>query len=61
MNIELELLRFELRLAKDLQCLSIKSYGRTAEALINIGKQVGGWEETSREMSFATPNRKSLA
>ena len=42
-NIDLEVLRFQIRLARDLKCLSINSYGTTAQKLVEIGKQVGGW------------------
>ena len=42
-NIELEILRFELRLAKDLKVLSVKSHGFAAESLQLIGSQIGGW------------------
>jgi hypothetical protein len=42
-NIDLELLRFELRFAKDQRCLAIRNYGILTERLIEIGRQVGGW------------------
>jgi len=42
-NIDLELLRFELRFAKDQRCLAIRNYGVLTERLIEIGRQVGGW------------------
>jgi hypothetical protein len=42
-NLELEILRFQLRLAKDLRALSISSHGHAAEQLRNVGAQVGGW------------------
>ena len=42
-NIELEILRFELRLAKDLNVLPVKSHGFAAESLQSIGSQIGGW------------------
>lgn len=42
-NLELEILRFQIRLAKDLQVLAIKSHGHAAECLQSIGAQVGGW------------------
>lgn len=42
-NIELEILRFQLRLAKDLKVLTIKSYGFGSKSLLEIGSQVGGW------------------
>lgn len=42
-NIELETLRFQLRMAKDLKVLPLKSQRYAAEVLQGIGQQVGGW------------------
>ena len=42
-NLRLEILRFQMRLAKDLQCLKVESYGFAAKAIDEIGKLVGGW------------------
>jgi hypothetical protein len=42
-NLVLEILRFQMRLAKDLQCLKVESYGFAAKAIDEIGKLVGGW------------------
>ena len=42
-NLTLEILRFQMRLAKDLQCLKVESYGFAAKAIDEIGKLVGGW------------------
>jgi len=42
-NLLLEILRFQMRLAKDLQCLKVQSYGFAARAIDEIGKLVGGW------------------
>jgi hypothetical protein len=47
-NLELELLRFQFRLAKDLKCLSLESYGYAARELNEIGKLVGGWIKASQ-------------
>jgi hypothetical protein len=46
-NLTLETLRFQMRLAKDLQCLAVKSYGFGAKAIDEIGKLVGGWLKSS--------------
>src|SRR3972149_3649299 len=40
-NIELEILRFQLRLAKDLRILTIKGYEYGAKQLLAIGTQAG--------------------
>lgn len=42
-NLELEVLRFQVRLAKDTRCLSLKGYGSLSERITNLGKQLGGW------------------
>jgi len=42
-NVELEVLRFQMRIAKDLRILPVKSHGYAAEAMLSIGSQVGGW------------------
>jgi len=42
-NIELEVLRFQLRLAKDLRVLPIRSHGFAARSMDSIGRQIGGW------------------
>jgi len=42
-NIELEILRFQIRMAKDLKVLAIKSHGYAAQIMQAIGSQVGGW------------------
>ena len=42
-NLQLEILRFQVRLAKDLQCLKLNSYAFASQALDEIGKLVGGW------------------
>ena len=42
-NRKLETLRFLLRLAKDMQCLQLQSYGFGTKAVDEIGRLVGGW------------------
>src|SRR4051794_13786765 len=42
-NLLLEILRFQMRLAKDLQCLKVDSYAFAAKAIDEIGRLVGGW------------------
>jgi hypothetical protein len=42
-NLLLEVLRFQIRLAKDLQCFKVESYGFASRAIDEIGKLVGGW------------------
>jgi hypothetical protein len=42
-NLRLEVLRFQVRLAKDLQCLRANSYEFGSKAVNEIGRMVGGW------------------
>ncbi|MGQ0628546.1 MAG: diversity-generating retroelement protein Avd [Phycisphaerales bacterium] len=42
-NVELEVLRFQMRLAADLRALPGKSQGFAAVTMQTIGAQVGGW------------------
>jgi len=61
-NLELELLRFQFRVVKDLKCLSIESYGSASRFVNEIGKLIGGWmrrvtggpHETSRQSVAGT-------
>jgi 23S rRNA-intervening sequence protein len=46
-NLMLEILRFQMWLAKDLQCLKVDSYGFAAKAIDEIGRLVGGWLKSS--------------
>ena len=42
-NLSLEILRFQVRLAKDLNCLKVASYEFAAVSIDEIGRMVGGW------------------
>ncbi len=42
-NAELEVLRFQIRLAKDLKALPVTSQGHAATLVAGVGAQVGGW------------------
>lgn len=46
-NLELEVFRFQLRMARDLKCFSLDSYGHAAGAVNEIGQMVGGWLRSS--------------
>ena len=48
-NVELELLRFQFRTVKDLQCLSVESYGSAARFVNEIGRLLGGWIKRSSQ------------
>ncbi len=42
-NLQLEIQRFQVRLAKDLQCLKLSSYEFASQAIEEIGRLIGGW------------------
>src|SRR5271166_1992143 len=42
-NLPMEVLRFQMRLAKDLQCLKVESYAFAVKSIDEIGRLVGGW------------------
>ena len=46
-NLDLEILRFQFRLARDLKCLALESFGFAARAVNEIGQMVGGWGKKS--------------
>jgi len=52
-NLALEVLRFQMRLAKDLQCLKINSYGIASKAIDEIGRLIGGWLSSRPEANDA--------
>ncbi len=43
MSVELDKLRFLIRLSKDLKMVNIKKYGIASEKINEIGKMLGGW------------------
>jgi hypothetical protein len=49
--------RYLLRLAKDLQLMSVDAYGFSAERLDEIGRMVGGWKRTAPKRILATDER----
>jgi hypothetical protein len=46
-NLELEVLRFEVRLARDVKALSFDRHEHAARLMQGIGAQVGGWLKSS--------------
>ena len=42
-NLRLEKLRYLIRLAKDLKCLSIREYEHASRLMLDLGNEVGGW------------------
>ena len=49
-NLQLEKLRYLVRLSKDLKLINLKSYEYSARSLVGIGTSIGGWlKYTQRE------------
>jgi four helix bundle protein len=48
-DIELEKLRFLIRLAKDLKMMSISKYGHHCECIDEIGRLLGGWLKSAEK------------
>lgn len=46
-NLELEILRFQVRLAKDLRAISVDSHGHATKLMLDIGSQIGGWTKSA--------------
>jgi len=42
-NLKLDVLRFMMRIAKDMKYISIKAYVFFCQSVLEIGKMVGGW------------------
>lgn len=49
LNMEIELLRYLTRLAKDRGALQVKQYEYAARAMEDIGRQVGGWMKSEKK------------
>ena len=46
-NLKLDLLRFMMRIAKDMKYVNISAYDFFCQSSIEIGKMVGGWLKVS--------------
>src|SRR5215831_14186066 len=57
-NLSLELLRIQMRLAKDLNCLRENSYAFASRAIEEIGRQVGGWMRQSQNQGRDFPEKR---
>ncbi|MCE9589046.1 MAG: diversity-generating retroelement protein Avd [Planctomycetes bacterium] len=47
-NIELDILRFQVRLATDLKAMAVNSQGHAVKLMQGVGAQIGGWSSRSR-------------
>lgn len=52
-NLDRELLRFQFRLARELKCLALDSYGYAARTVNEVGQMVGGWLKASGGQAVA--------
>ena len=48
-NIQLDVLRYQLRLAGDLKTLPLKSQGHAIQRMKELGAQIGGWARRGPE------------
>ncbi|MFA7114026.1 MAG: four helix bundle protein, partial [Candidatus Omnitrophota bacterium] len=42
-NLEIEKIRYFVRIAKDMKYMNLKSYAYISKLLVEIGKMTGGW------------------
>ena len=42
-NVKLEILRYQVRIARDLKVMSVKSYKHCSDLVNEVGRLVGGW------------------
>lgn len=45
-NLKLDVLRFMMRIAKDMKYVNIKAYDFFCQSVLEIGRMVGGWMRT---------------
>ena len=46
-NLKLDVLRFMMRIAKDMKYVNVKAYDFFCQSVLEIGRMVGGWVKTS--------------
>ena len=46
-NLKLDILRFMMRIAKDMRYVNVKAYDFFCQSALEIGRMVGGWLKTS--------------
>ena len=46
-NLKLDVLRFMMRITKDMKYVNINSYDFFSQSVLEIGKMVGGWLKTA--------------
>ena len=58
-NLKLEVLRFQARLAHDLQCWRTNSFGFACQSLDEIGRMIGGWLKGAQAKPTGLAERSS--
>jgi hypothetical protein len=46
-NLKLDVLRFMMRIAKDMKYINVKAYDFFCQSVLEIGRMVGGWMRTA--------------
>jgi hypothetical protein len=46
-NLKLDVLRFMMRIAKDMKYVNVNSYDFFCQSAIEVGRMVGGWLKVS--------------
>ena len=46
-NLKLDMMRFMMRMAKDMKYVNLKSYDHFCQIVLEIGRMVGGWYKAS--------------
>jgi hypothetical protein len=54
-SIKLNVLRIFLRLAKDVKVIDLKKYAQIEEIVDEVGRMLGGWIKSEKELAKAPP------
>jgi len=54
-DVQLNILHYYVRLAKDLQFLPVKKYENWSKMSSEIGRMIGGWLKSARQISGGRP------
>lgn len=50
LNLQIEKIRYLIRLSKDLRAMSIKQYGYISGEINELGRMVGGWVKNAQDI-----------
>lgn len=54
-NLQLQVMRFLIRLGKDLGFTSLRQYEFITREMVGLGQQIGGWGKQAGAMTHGTP------